>query len=434
MKLFKLLIAFTFYIQLGYAGNVISTTLEFLVDSDSLAQLELGYHYGEQIYIYDSLSELKNTYSFSTDHQGVYYLLKNDSIYTHFFISNACHNTSIVFGKDFTIMDGAKETLIYEQIRQNKIPASQLNDSLFINDISKGTGHLFKDYLALSQKPKSPDFNALKDNFKSHSELLKYQLEYYSLHYLDNVKFHNEELLYTPLFMDKVNTFVAKISNQDPIKLSSNIDILLSKARGNDIVFELIFKSLLNRYYNSKSKAEYEYMLLHLIENYISKGIVTIEDPELYNSLKREYALRKKSSLYKKAPNIDLLGYNYLDNNLYSIENEIIIVYFYDYDCATCKKLTPMLVKIANKYEYLDVGLYAVCLGKTISKWNDYIKSAGLQSAYNLYDNTTQQSTPLDYHITNIPVIYVLDENKQIIKKNIKLKELDSYLLSVAIN
>src|SRR5690606_33799969 len=87
-----------------------------------------------------------------------------------------------------------------------------------------------------------------------------------------------------------------------------------------------------------------------------------------------------KSLIGKTAPNLMMQDANLQPRSLYDIKTKYTIVYFYDPDCGSCKKETPVLVDFYTKNKTkFNVEVFAINSDTSLVKMRDYIKSANMK-------------------------------------------------------
>ena len=123
----------------------------------------------------------------------------------------------------------------------------------------------------------------------------------------------------------------------------------------------------------------------------------------------------------------DFEGYISLRN----IKSKFIIMWFWEHDCSHCKTLTPKLSKAYDdeKLQEKGVTVFAVHLNKRIDKWEKYIKHINgwfdfvekhdMSKFINVWEPFGSSGFRDKYNISSSPVLYLLDENKEIIAKRI---------------
>jgi thiol-disulfide isomerase/thioredoxin len=154
--------------------------------------------------------------------------------------------------------------------------------------------------------------------------------------------------------------------------------------------------------------------------------------PWLSENMMRVYTKRaaqlKSLLIGAKIPELvmaDTSDLNYLSS--YETGAKYTILWFWDPDCAHCVVETPKLVDFYHQYkDSIGVEVFAVSLDRDLERWKKYIREHHLD-----WINVGGEKANIDYtmvfDIVATPLIYVFDNQKRIIAKNIpveKLKEL----------
>jgi len=103
------------------------------------------------------------------------------------------------------------------------------------------------------------------------------------------------------------------------------------------------------------------------------------------------------------------------------------MLYFWDYSCGHCKKVTPKLMEWYLKSKSKGVTVFAVGTETNAEEWKKYIRENKL-NWINAYDPYYQSGLKKVYDIYSTPVLYVLDENKKIIAKRLDVDQLDGLI------
>ncbi|TNE74138.1 MAG: redoxin domain-containing protein [Bacteroidetes bacterium] len=136
--------------------------------------------------------------------------------------------------------------------------------------------------------------------------------------------------------------------------------------------------------------------------------------------------------------------------DFYSLQNEYIILYFWDPDCGHCKKVTPKLQTLyEKKLRDRNVEIFSVgkATGDDFEKWKKFIRTnnlefinvgvtatlyaAALEDArqfipkYTTLESLNYQQT---YDIFATPKMWVLDKDKKIIAKGLTVSQLEDLL------
>ena len=143
--------------------------------------------------------------------------------------------------------------------------------------------------------------------------------------------------------------------------------------------------------------------------------------------------------------------------DLYAVDAEYTILYFWDPECGHCKKVTPKLEKFyQEKLKARNVEIYSVgkAIGKDFEGWKKFIRDNNLtfinvavtDKLYELaksnanvlvpvYPGEQGKPTTLEslnyqtaYDIFSTPKVFVLDKDKRIIAKSISLSQIEDLL------
>ena len=206
---------------------------------------------------------------------------------------------------------------------------------------------------------------------------------YYRDHYWDNTNLSNDALVRDPSFIKKLETYFDKIVVQHPDTLSLYADELVAQMDKEGEMFKITVNWLINHY--SKSKI----MGLDAVFDTSGNRLISL------SSVKAKYT----------------------------------VLYFWDSGCGHCKKATPKLKKIYDELHKYDVEVYAVGGELETKDWKKYIKENKLPWI-NVSDTPERPNGfRTVYDIYAYPKVFLLDENKKIIAKQIGVEQLGDILL-----
>jgi alkyl hydroperoxide reductase subunit AhpC len=102
-------------------------------------------------------------------------------------------------------------------------------------------------------------------------------------------------------------------------------------------------------------------------------------------------------------------------------------------DCALCEAVSGQMKPIYDEFKDKGVEVMAIYTGssKKRKEWTRYIAEKGFEWT-NLYDKKDTQEMFAKYNLAGVPAIYLLDEEKNTIAKDITpkmLNEILNYLL-----
>jgi len=304
----------------------------------------------------------------------------------------------------------------------DKVSALKAAIDQYQNDyISKHKGWLSASMLKASVDVKVPD----PDEKMTEEEESKYRMYYYRNHYFDNLDFSDDRLLRSPVYFNKIDFFLNKLTYQIPDSLNKSVDYILEKARANDKLYRYTVFEMVSRYGNSKVVGM-DAVFVHIVEKYVQGQ--TFEDIDEDNVAKIIKTAREFKPLLigKKAPDITMQTLDGQDIKLYDMDADYTVLYIWDPKCGHCKKMAPKMVEFYENYKDKGVEVFAICTkDKEKEQCMEFIESKNFGAFTNVLAMTNQQLYyRLRYRIKTTPIIYVLDKDKTIKMKNIGAQHL----------
>ena len=282
-----------------------------------------------------------------------------------------------------------------------------------------------------------------------------YVYNYYVNHYWDNVDLKDPRIVNSPIYHNKLDKY---FSNQGVVQIPDSIIryaiILLEKT---DMV--------------NKDNKVFQYTLHHITYKYETSQIMGMD--KVFWAMGHNYYCAPNNKAHWMTPeNLDKLcertekigrtligGYapmviltdttetNWI--NLYKVEAKYTVLYFWDPNCGHCKKTTPQLQTLyEKKFKDRNIEVYAVAkaTGDDFAAWKKFIREHGLKFinvglTKSVYEQAMKDPRPLlahttleslnysdTYDIYSTPRIFVLDQDKKIMFKQLSIKQLEEIL------
>lgn len=429
--------------------------------------IELGYYYGSKTLLKDTIAINSNgTGKYVGDlHEGIYFVLLPDSSYHEFMVTNGNnylitisgmgikYNVGLksnrvaegfdVYNKEFSFILNSIDSLkLLLKLATDQSVRKKLNEEL--NDesgkietlknlyIQEYRGSFLEKYLlALSPVNLSKISRSNGISNLDSTQLLP-RLKLYQEHYLDNIDFNDERLIYTPVLSEKVSTYLDKIVRQTPLAITMAIDTMFTTI-SNKEVMQFMQKELLKKYSLSINKPLSEYVYAHIIEHYFLTGLAPWLTTEQVQHFRTELGLIEPTLLLQSAPKINLPGADKLYNSLNSIKSDYTILIFWDVNCPICKKVIQELKTMVLKYKYLNISVFTIYTGTDFDYWRNFIQAKIPATWINTHEVENNKVVRM-YNISLMPSIFLLDSDKKIIDKGLTVKELDAFFLKLALH
>ena len=263
---------------------------------------------------------------------------------------------------------------------------------------------------------------------------------FYKKHFWDNIDFSDERLLRTPIFFNKMERYLEKLTVQHPDSISISADILVEKSRANDEVFKYVVNYITSTYERSKIMGM-DAVFVHMVEKYyITNQCTWVDSTNLVNLTKKAQKIAPNLIGIKASEFQDDYGRPFMKDTLGIIHTldeinaDYTVLVFFGPTCGHCKKEMP---KIKNTVDSLiiigfNIETFAVATEFDKEEWKKFINEQGTGSWINVADiNHDPEGNPVassdwrdKYDIYSTPVVYLLDKEKMILAKRINHKQI----------
>jgi peroxiredoxin len=302
------------------------------------------------------------------------------------------------------------------QMEQVDKDVKDFREKLFTDYPSSFAVKLFK----AAQEPEVPPAKTLANGRKDSL----FQFIYYRDHFFDNIDLSDDRMVRTPLFHNKVEQFMEKLTLQIPDSINFYADKLLSMAKSKE-AFKYIVWWITNTYEKSQIMGM-DAVFVHMANNYYLNGKAFWVDSAVVNKIRERAKILEPILIGKRAPNMWLTDSS---GKLYTLDGfkaKCTILYFWDPNCGHCQKETPKLHEFWEKNKARGIDVYAVTIDRKPDDWKKYIREKKL-NWLNVWDSYTATDFKNIYDIYSTPVIYILDENKKILAKRIGVEQLPDF-------
>ena len=258
-------------------------------------------------------------------------------------------------------------------------------------------------------------------------EIQRQQYLYYKDHYFDNVDLADGRGLRSTYLDQKLTYYLDKLVVPVPDSLSKELDYLLGEMSASPELFRAYVSKWLNHYAASKIVGQ-DAVYAHLGEKYYVGGRTPWVDSTTLAKIGENVAKLKPLLIGQPAPQLTTKRADGTNFDLYALEADYTVLFFFDPECGVCKKQTPVMVDFAREYADRNVKVVSVCtkLGADAGDCWAYVdeKEGMADNIINTNDPYHRSRFKISYDIVSTPQIYVLDADKKIVSKKIAADQL----------
>jgi thiol-disulfide isomerase/thioredoxin len=310
--------------------------------------------------------------------------------------------------------DDAKQQQM-ETIMQNfekKAPGTML--SLFMKSIRN----------PVTQEPKNPGMVLNREQY-FRDQIQRQLLE----HFFDNIDFSDERILRFPVLEEKTNTYFRNIVPPHPDTLQFRITQFLAKAKASEQVHLWAVRYLYGLFREASFPGSAA-VCSFLATRYILPDPLRWKDAAFVEKVRNRVLKADRNAPETLATDLVLKTPEGTTVNLHSVVARYTILYFFNPECESCVSVTTALLNLYQRFRKKGITVFAVYPDKNKDEWVNYI--TGLKAGWiNVYDPDGTQKIEEKYDIFAIPLIYLLDQNKKVIKQDIPVTELERFLTAL---
>lgn len=425
------------------------------IDGLKDGKVYLGGYYGDKTLIQDSAEVLHGSFRFESDSlfpQGMYLLVFPPTMeYVDLFLDEDQQFQLQTDIRDLTdqmeVMGSEVNQIFYEDLRflqkqqaalsawQQQLDSVQTEqEALQLQQksseaqaailahraeiIEKHPDLLYSTFLRAIRGPQIPDPPQGEDEYWAYY--------WFRTHYFDEMDLSNPALIRTPVIHSRLTQYLDQYTVQDSDSLIHAVETIISLAGPNEETFQYYLSTLFNKYLDSEL-LHAEPVMIHLAQRYYLTGQAPWADAEYLEELERYIRPMAGTLVGDKGKNFTIDNLDDQPVTLYDIDADWIVIYFWSYDCGTCKTTTPRLVEMIPSYLEDRVELVSVCTNGDRELWKEKVAEYGLPGIA-LADPSRTSGFDLAYHVDHTPMVYVLDREFIIRYKQLSIEDLGAVL------
>lgn len=265
-----------------------------------------------------------------------------------------------------------------------------------------------------------------------------YPFRFVKEHFWDDVAFNDNRLLRTPFFELKLEDYFKYYVSPEPDSIIQEIKYMLLSARTGKEIYPYLLTKFTNKYMTPEFMGQ-DKVFVYLFENFYAKGDTVLLNPTSRKTItERAYSLMA-NQLGQPAPLLNLTDTTGKNRALSAIQAPFTVVVFWDPNCGHCKEEIPRLDSLYKaKWKALGVAIYSVNIYENeLAAWKKFIGEKGLAGWTHVYQTKEAKAAEEKlqrpnyrqlYDIFKTPTMYLLDQDKRILAKQLSLEQFDDLI------
>ena len=234
--------------------------------------------------------------------------------------------------------------------------------------------------------------------------------------------FENKQTVESREAEEQFARFLLGLEHQTPTQQAELIGALLAKAEQNNATAR--FLTLAEKYLydpNSPYRNDEQYLLFlqyvasHQLADYTNNP-----------SYLKHYAIVQKNRVGHKATDFPYTTQAGEVGHLYGVQSQYILLFFHDPNCEECQLVKQQLASQHAHFAQKGVQVVAVYIDDEVEAWQKAQYPSAWLSVY--APEIDKQDL---YDIKALPTLYLLDTQKRVLLKDVRLEEVINHLSSV---
>ncbi len=241
-------------------------------------------------------------------------------------------------------------------------------------------------------------------------------------HFWDGIEDFDGPTDENPVLAAQIDFYFDKMVAPLPDSITLEIDRLVERTDFNTDLRDFILWHLLERYRHPEYMIQ-DQVFVWLYDHYFSQMEIKDLDDIILSVIRDKAERLRRLALFNTAPNFMLND----AVDLWSVESEYTVLFFYDHDCEVCLQEMLDLDSICTSHPEIvtiaiDINLDSSGGFEIRSQGNGDLKSPILHRRITNPSELLMLSD--NYDIETTPLIYVLDSDKRIIAKKIQARQI----------
>jgi len=246
----------------------------------------------------------------------------------------------------------------------------------------------------------------------------------YRREFWDNVDFSDNRLMYTPVVFNKLKRYMTQLTPQIPDSIISAAKYLVDKALPYPEYYKFFANWITLNYEPTKSEVmDADAVYVFMVQHYFTHDKAFWSDTFELNFLQRKAEEMSHSLVGMKGPEVKTMDINGQQRAISDFSSEYVVVYLFSPECSHCQEESPKLVQFYKEWKSKGVEVYAIGVEPKREEWEKFVRNYNMLDFVNVND-PSNRAIYKKYYVDNTPEVYVLNPDRIIVGKNIKIAQI----------
>lgn len=223
-----------------------------------------------------------------------------------------------------------------------------------------------------------------------------------------------------PVTHPSVTAYLQTLLDKPVDTINLRVDQLIESVGKEDPALQSKTAGVAFDFFTDSPVMGHEAVAVHIADNWFLNGRLKLENEELYPILYTYAEFNRSSLVGQPAPALEMEDSNGKLTSIRDGEAGHKILFFYDTECATCRKEAPLLASLLHDYQGDPISFFAIYTQSDREAWMRYVAEtfAGIDNpavtVVHLWDPEAATGFHKKYAVLSTPMLFLLDSQNYI--------------------
>ena len=256
------------------------------------------------------------------------------------------------------------------------------------------------------------------------------KIYYYRQEFWEDVDWSDRRLIRTPVIKNKLAKYFEQLTPQNHDSIFASAHRLSDQLLMHPEYYKYIVNWVVKKYEPTKTSImDPEYVFVNMMQRYFTRDRAFWENPLVVDGFQKRANEMSKSFIGDPGPDVISKDLEGKTHRLLDSKQDYIVIYMFSPSCEHCQEQTPKLVNWYNAGGKAYADVYAIAIESNLDDPNElanYIKKTNMP--FTCVWDESNISIYGKYYVDLTPEIYILNPERKIIGKNLKVFQIDTII------
>ncbi len=237
-----------------------------------------------------------------------------------------------------------------------------------------------------------------------------------------------------PATHNSVTAYLQTLLTEPVDSINLHVDRLIDSVGRQQPELQSKVAGIVFDYFSTSPVMGHEAVAVHIADEWFLNQRLKLESESLYPILYTFAEFNRSSLVGKDAPALQMQSIDSIPVEIRNLTTPLKVLFFYDTECSTCRKETPLLADLARNYHGTPLSLVAIYTQGDRTAWEAYVQEwfSGIDNPdvqlIHLWDPEAETGFHKKYAVLSTPMLFLLDEQNVIMGRGLDSEALTQML------